>query len=364
MAPRASLCIEGTMPAVTEVLILDARQPDPAGIARAAGILKAGGLVAFPTETVYGLGAHALDAGAVTRLFAAKGRPAADPLIVHVHHVDALAALTTGVPSTATALATRFWPGPLTMVLHRSGVVPGEVTAGLDTVAIRVPAHPIAHALITASAVPIAAPSANLFSRPSPTRAEHVLQDLDGRIDLVIDGGPTPVGVESTVIDLTGSIPTILRPGAVTLEMIRAVLPDARLAEHAPNESAGGMKSPGLLTRHYSPRAPLTLYEGRSDRVVARMAADAGAAIVRGQRVGIVAADEDEFQESTAVLIVRIGPESEPSTLAANLYSALRTLDAAAVDMIFARTFREPSGLTVAVHDRLRRAAAGQVVKV
>jgi len=364
MAPRASLCIEGTMPAVTEVLILDARQPDPVGIARAAGILRSGGLVAFPTETVYGLGAHALDADAVTRLFAAKGRPAEDPLIVHVHHVDALAALTTGVPDTATALASRFWPGPLTMVLQRSGVVPREVTAGLDTVAIRVPAHPIAHALITASAVPIAAPSANLFSRPSPTRAEHVLQDLDGRIDLVIDGGPTPVGVESTVIDLTGSIPTILRPGAVTLEMIRAVLPDARLAEHAPNESAGGMKSPGLLTRHYSPRAPLTLYEGRSDRVVARMAADAGAAIVRGQRVGIVAADEDEFQESTAVLIVRIGPESEPSTLAANLYSALRTLDAAAVDMIFARTFREPSGLTVAVHDRLRRAAAGQVVKV
>src|SRR5688500_1390470 len=163
MATRASLCNEGTMPAVTEVLILDARQPDPAGIARAAGILRAGGLVAFPTETVYGLGAHALDAEAVRRVFAAKGRPAEDPLIVHVHHVDALAALTTGVPDTATALASRFWPGPLTMVLHRAGVVPREVTAGLDTVAIRVPAHPIAHALMTASAVPIAAPSANLF---------------------------------------------------------------------------------------------------------------------------------------------------------------------------------------------------------
>jgi L-threonylcarbamoyladenylate synthase len=357
------MCIEGTMPTVTEVLILDARQPDPAGIARAADILRAGGLVAFPTETVYGLGAHALDADAVRRVFAAKGRPPEDPLIVHVHHVDALAALTTGVPATATALASRFWPGPLTMVLHRSGVVPGEVTAGLDTVAIRVPAHPIAHTLITASAVPIAAPSANLFSRPSPTRAEHVLQDLDGRIDLVIDGGPTTVGLESTVIDLTGPIPTILRPGAVTLEMIRMVLPDARLRKQESGEPGGSMKSPGLLTRHYSPRAPLTLYEGSSDRVLARMTGDAAEVIASGRRVGIVAADEDKLTDLPA-LIVRIGREQEPAALAANLYNALRTLDTAGVDVIFARTFADRSGLTVAVHDRLRRAAAGHVVRV
>jgi L-threonylcarbamoyladenylate synthase len=352
------------MPTVTEVLILDARRPDPAGIARAADILRAGGLVAFPTETVYGLGAHALDAGAVRRLFTAKGRPAEDPLIVHVHHVDAVAALTTGIPNMATALASRFWPGPLTMVLHRSGVVPREVTAGLETVAIRVPSHPIAHALIMAAAIPIAAPSANLFSRPSPTRAEHVLEDLDGRVDLVIDGGPTTVGLESTVIDLTGSLPTILRPGAVTLEMIRMVLPDVRLRERASSEPAGGMKSPGLLTRHYSPRAPLTLYEGSSARAIARMAADAGDAIARGQRVGIVAADEDELPDSLALLIVRIGRESEPSTLATNLYRALRTLDAAGVDLILVRTFGGQSGLTVAIHDRLRRAAAGRTVRV
>ena len=366
MATRASLCIEGTMAPVTEVLILDARRPDPAGIARAAGILRAGGLVAFPTETVYGLGAYALDADAVTRVFAAKGRPAADPLIVHVHHIGALAALTTRVPDTATALASRFWPGPLTMVLHRSDVVPREVTAGLDTVAIRVPAHPIAHALITAAAVPIAAPSANLFSRPSPTRAEHVLQDLKGRIDLVIDGGPTTVGLESTVIDLTDSIPTVLRPGAVTLEMIRMVLPDARLAEQGPSEPAGGLKSPGLLTRHYSPRAPLTLYEGISARVIARVAVDARAAIARGQRVGIVAADEDDLSEAShdALRVIRLGPERNVAALAANLYNALRTLDAAGVDLILARTFADQSGLTVAIHDRLRRAAAGRIVQV
>ena len=353
-----------TMPAVTEVLILDAGQPDPAGIARAADILRAGCLVAFPTETVYGLGVHALDPDAVTRLFAAKGRPAEDPLIVHVHNVDALAALTTGVPDSATALASRFWPGPLTMVLGRSSVVPREVTAGLETVAIRIPAHPIAHSLIVASAIPIAAPSANLFSRPSPTRAEHVLEDLDGRIDLVIDGGPTTVGLESTVIDLTESIPTILRPGSVTLEMIRMVLPDARLKEQARREPAGGMRSPGLLTRHYSPRAPLMLYEGSPARVITRMAADAGEAMARGQRVGIVAADEDELPDSAAALIIRIGRESEPSRLAANLYNALRTLDSAGVDVIFARMFADRSGLIVAVHDRLRRAAAGKVVRV
>jgi L-threonylcarbamoyladenylate synthase len=354
------------MATVTEVLILDASQPDPAGIARAAGILKGGGLVAFPTETVYGLGVHALDADAVAHLFTAKGRPANDPLIVHVHHFDALAALTAAVPDTARALASRFWPGPLTMVLQRSAVVPREVTAGLDTVAIRVPAHPIAHALITAAAIPIAAPSANLFSRPSPTRADHVLQDLDGRIDLVIDGGPTTVGLESTVIDLTGTIPTILRPGAVTLEMIRMVLPEARLGEQAATEPAGGMKSPGLLTRHYSPRAPLTLYEGAAARVIAKMVADARAAIARGLRVGIVAADEDDWSGASheALHVIRLGPERDVAALAANLYNVLRTLDATAVDLILARTFEDQSGLTVAIHDRLRRAAAGRTVRV
>src|SRR5687767_563831 len=212
-------------PIVTEVLTLDPRHPDPEGIARAAAVLSRGGLVAFPTETVYGLGAHALDSAAVRRIFDAKGRPAEDPLIVHVHDIYALNELTEDRPHGVEVLASRFWPGPLTMVMRRSRAVPPEVTAGLDTVAIRIPAHPIAHALISAAAIPIAAPSANLFSRPSPTRAAHVLEDLDGRIDLVIDGGAATVGVESTVIDLTAATPAILRPGAVTAEMIEAVLP-------------------------------------------------------------------------------------------------------------------------------------------
>jgi L-threonylcarbamoyladenylate synthase len=351
------------MHAVTDILKLDPRDPDAAGIERAAAILRAGGLVAFPTETVYGLGAHALDRAAVLRLFTAKGRPSNDPLIVHIHDLDALHALVVDVPPAATALAARFWPGPLTMVLRRSAAVPLEVTAGLETVAVRIPAHPIARSLIETAGIPVAAPSANLFSRPSPTRAEHVLEDLNGRIDLVIDGGPTTVGVESTVIDLSGAVPTILRPGAVTLEMVRSVLPDARLRTTA-SEHDGAMKSPGLLARHYAPRAPLTLYNGAASLVVARIAADAAAAIAEGRRVGIVATDEDKFFDlrNDALHIVRLGPEEDTALLAANLYSALRTLDAAAVDMIFARTFREESGLTTAIHDRLRRAAAGRIV--
>lgn len=352
---------------MTELLTLDARAPDPAGIARAADVLRAGGLVAFPTETVYGLGAHALDPAAVRRIFAAKDRPAEDPLIVHVHSATALATLSADVPPFASALAERFWPGPLTMVVRRAAVVPKEVTAGLDTVAIRVPAHPIAHALISAAGIPVAAPSANLFSRPSPTRAEHVLQDLDGRIDLLIDGGPTTVGVESTVIDLTGSAPTILRPGAVTLEMIRTVVPGAQLQGQATSDPSGGMKSPGLLLRHYSPRAPLTLYEGATNQVTAKMAADAAAAIARGQRVGILAADEDAFPDFpiNVVRVARLGSERNTAALATNLYNALRTLDAAGVDVILARTFEDqPGGLTVAIHDRLRRASADRIVHV
>jgi L-threonylcarbamoyladenylate synthase len=351
---------------MTEVLSLDAHKPDPAGIARAAAVLRAGGLVAFPTETVYGLGAHAMDPDAVRRIFTAKQRPAEDPLIVHVHDVNLVARLTDGVPPIVDVLASRFWPGPLTIVLRRAAAVPLEVTAGLDTVAVRIPAHPIARALIKAAEIPVAAPSANLFSRPSPTRAAHVLEDLDGRIDMVIDGGPTTVGVESTVIDLTTSPPRILRPGAITLEMIRAVLPDASIRPSRGDEShGGGMKSPGLLSRHYSPRAPLTLYEGPASAVVARMSADAAEAIARGSRVGFIAAAEDAAPSpSDSLRVIQLGRGRDYDALAANLYHALRSLDAAGVDLILVRDFGDSSGLSPAIHDRLSRAAAGRIVRV
>lgn len=349
---------------VTEVLTLDPRHPAADGIERGAAILRRGGLVAFPTETVYGLGADALNAAAVRRIFEAKGRPAEDPVIVHIHDFHALAALAVDVPFSVTALASRFWPGPLTMVLRRSRAVPSEVTAGLDTVAIRVPAHPVARALIAAAGIPVAAPSANLFSRPSPTRAAHVLEDLDDRIDLLIDGGPTTVGVESTVLDLSGPVPAILRPGAVTMEMIRSLLPNVTLRSTSVPEAGIAMKSPGLLSRHYSPRAEMTLYEGPTPSVLERIIEDATDSITKARRVGILVADEDDpGRYPAAVRVMRLGHETDHETLAANLYNALRTLDAEGVDVILARTFADESGLATAIHDRLRRAAS-RIVRV
>ena len=328
---------------MTTVLRLTPNRPEPDAIAAAAARLRDGGLVAFPTETVYGLGVAALDAAAVRRLFAAKGRPADDPLIVHVADASGLSALVAEQPAIVDALAARFWPGPLTIVLRRSALVPNEVTAGLDTVAVRVPAHPVAQALLVAAGIPVAAPSANLFSRPSPTRASHVLEDLDGRIDMVLDGGPTQVGVESTVLDLSGGVPEVLRPGAVTLEMLRPLLPDVRA--RAASGAAGPQRSPGLLDRHYSPRAPLTLYEGPVDAVLARIRLDVQAAEAAGRHVGLLVPDDDA------------------SATAVRLYATLRELDANGVDEIYARLPPVSDGLSDAVADRLRRAAAGRVVR-
>ena len=240
-------------------------------------------------------------------------------------------------------------------MLPRSGAVPDEVTAGLSTVAIRVPRHPVALALIAAAGVPVAAPSANLFSRPSPTTAAHVLEDLETRIDIVVDGGPTSVGVESTVLDLSGEVPTILRPGAITREMLLALLPRVDLG--AGPLDGGAMPSPGMLAKHYSPRAPLTLYDGVADAIVARIRADAAAAIAAGRSVGIIAADEDRIVVGQ---VVRVGPLDRPDIVATRLYAALRELDAAGVDMILARQFPADAGLGGAVRDRLRRAAAGR----
>jgi L-threonylcarbamoyladenylate synthase len=357
---------------MTELIEVDPASPEPEAIARAAACLRHGGLVAFPTETVYGLGAHALDRAAVRRLFAAKGRPANDPLIVHVTALADVTPLVSTVPASVQALATRFWPGPLTLVLPRSAAVPDEVTAGLNTVGVRVPAHPIARALIAAAGVPVAAPSANLFSRPSPTRAEHVLQDLDGRIDMVVDGGPTLVGVESTVLDLSSDVPTILRPGAVTLEMLREVLPRVEVRQRSA-ETASVMPSPGLLSKHYAPRAPLTLYEGEAAAVADRITVDARTALLAGKAVGVIAADEDVIGGleggpdgpplRASLRVVRIGPARQLGIVASRLYAVLRELDAAEVDVILARAFPSDDGLGLAVQDRLRR-AAGRIVSV
>jgi L-threonylcarbamoyladenylate synthase len=348
---------------VTDVLRVDAIDPDPASIARAATCLRAGGLVAFPTETVYGLGVHALDSAAVLRLFEAKQRPLNDPLIVHVVSLEEARPLVAEIPDAARAVAARFWPGPLTMVLRRSGLVPDGVTAGLDTVGVRVPSHPVARALIAAAGIPVAAPSANLFSRPSPTRADHVLEDLAGRIDLLLDGGPTAVGLESTVLDLSRDVPRILRPGAVTAGMLRGVL--ARVEEHGGADRGEPIRSPGLLPTHYAPRTPLTLYEGARDAVIERLAEATLAAIAGGQRVGLIIAtgDRDAVRAAlgvrgSAVHLCALAAEQDPDGIASRLYVALRELDNAGVDAIFARSFPADTGLGAAVQDRLRRAAS------
>ena len=348
---------------MTEVLRVDPVTPDPLVIARAAARLRDGGLVAFPTETVYGLGVHALDREAVVRLFAAKGRPANDPLIVHVTTLDDLARLVAHVTPDVPLLAARFWPGPLTIVLPRSLAVPDEVTAGLDTVAVRMPSHPVARALIDAARIPIAAPSANLFSRPSPTDAAHVLADLNHRIDMVLDAGPTQVGVESTVLDLSQDPPVVLRPGAVSLDMLRAVLPGVTMrTESAPDSAA--LPSPGLLSKHYSPRTPVTLYEGDPSTALATMAREARTLVNAGKAIAILAFAEDVGRAAQLhVRVVPLGRESEPAEVAARLYAALRECDELGVDGILCRILTTDHPLSPAIRDRLRRAAAGRIVQ-
>jgi L-threonylcarbamoyladenylate synthase len=333
---------------------------DAAGIAAAAAILRAGGLVAFPTETVYGLGAHALDATAARGIFEAKGRPADDPLIVHLASAERVHDVAHLDPR-AVALARRFWPGPLTLVLPKREHVPAIVTAGLATVAVRVPSHPVARALLDVADLPIAAPSANLFGRPSPTRAEHVLADLDGRIDAVLDGGPTDVGVESTIVDLSGAQPRLLRPGGLAAEAIEAEL-GVRLAwSSQPVE--GPQPAPGMLSAHYAPRTPLTLIVGPAEAARARLAAEVAAAVGRGQRVGVLAleGERDAFQANGSPLRVEVetlGAWDDPDRSARRLFDGLRALDVRGLDAIYVRELADPTvGLGRALADRLRRAA-------
>lgn len=325
----------------------------PENIARAAELLRRGGLVAFPTETVYGLGADALDAGAVARIFAAKERPAADPLIVHLGGFEQLPRVARAIPPAAQTLAKVFWPGPLTLVLPKQPHVPRLVTSGLDTVAVRVPDHPVAQALLAAAGVPIAAPSANRFGHTSPTTAQHVWHDLHGRIDVILDGGPTPVGVESTVVDASTSPVRILRPGGVTAEMLEAVIGPVTALPRAP-EAGQGLPSPGLLEKHYAPQAELVFVQGRD--ASRALAAELAAALAAGRVVGVLALDEDATELARAGAVVYpLG--ADLAAVARRLYAGLRWLDAQGVDVILCRD-AGTGGLGLAIRDRLTRAAA------
>jgi L-threonylcarbamoyladenylate synthase len=351
----------------TEVLRINAFEPEQHTIERAATLLRAGELVVFPTETVYGLGADGLQTSAVEGIFLAKNRPFSDPLILHIADENALAAITTSVPEEARRLAQVFWPGPLTLILPAAPRVPRLVTAGLSTVAVRMPRHPVAFALIRALGSPIAAPSANRFMHVSPTTAQHVLADLGGRVPLILDGGPCAVGVESTILDLCADAPRILRPGGVSLEELRTVLPQVqppqpRTATH--EDRAVAQKAPGQMLTHYAPSVPTLLFEGTVQEMRGAMLAEVQRRRENGERVGVLVADEDiaAFQESGAH-IYSLGSAAAPEQVAARLYAGLRTLEESGAQVILCRSF-EPRGLGLAVRDRLLKAAGGKVFLV
>lgn len=352
----------------TRVIQVDRDRPDPAAIEEAAAALKAGKLVVFPTETVYGLGAHALDPEAVQKIFDAKERPANDPLIVHIAHIGQVNQCAIGMPVAARKLGLSFWAGPLTLILKKKPAVPDLVTAGLDSVALRVPAHRVARALMEMAGVPVAAPSANRFSRPSPTTAAHVLEDLDGRVDLILDGGATDIGLESTIVDFTVDPPVIRRPGGLTFEQIHSLVPELVAAETLaqPDEP---QVAPGQLLRHYAPRAPLTLYEGAGHAVIERVAADARSLVAQGSRVGILAPEEDLSALAPAIaavasvgkiLVQPIGSRADLERSARELFAAIRTLDSTGVESILAIS-PGTEGLARAIRDRLMRAADGRI---
>ena len=326
-------------------------QADEASIRRAAALLRAGELVAFPTETVYGLGADALNGEAAARIFAAKGRPADNPLIAHIAGESGLAGLIAGEPcACARKLMRAFWPGPMTLIFPKSPRVPREVTAGLDTVAVRMPSHPVARALICAAHTPIAAPSANRSGRPSPTTAAHVLEDMEGRIPLILDGGPCEVGLESTVVDVTGARPRILRPGGVTLEMLEGVVGDVDVDEGVLHQLQAGSqaRSPGMKYKHYAPKGEVTIVTGpRAAQEIARLydAADGRAAILAFSQA-----------DYGARRVYRL--KNAPG----ELFAALRQLDEDGMETIYAEDV-PTTGVGLAVMNRLMRAAAFRVVE-
>jgi L-threonylcarbamoyladenylate synthase len=349
----------------TIVLKVHPERPEPEKIRIAAQVIRDGGLVAFPTETVYGLGANALDDRAALRIFEAKKRPADNPLIVHIANNDDINLLAERLPKEVEMLTDNFWPGPLTLLVPKSELVPDTTTAGLATVAIRMPSHPVARALIAEADVPIAAPSANLAGRPSPTTAKHVLDDLSGRIDIVIDGGAVGFGVESTVLDLTAKVPTVLRPGPVTVEKLSQVLGEVEVHRVAKAEAPTEVvvaRAPGMKHKHYAPKAEVTVIEGSLEGMVSKIQELAGEHERAGKKVGIMATSETANRYRADVVKV-VGARQRPKTVAKNLFKALRGFDEEGVEVVLAEGL-EPTGIGLAVMNRLRKAAGHNIVRV
>ncbi len=348
----------------TLILKVNPRKPGIKKVQVAAGIIRKGGLVAFPTETVYGLGADALNSKAVLALFEAKKRPLDNPPIVHVENISDVYGLAKQVPPKAERLMKRFWPGPLTLVFKRSEKVPDVTVAGLETIAIRMPQHAVALALIKESNCPIAAPSANLAGKPSPTSAKHVFDDLNGRIDAILDGGPTRIGVESTVLDLSVDPPQVLRPGGTSLEALRRVLGDVKLHPFAVAEKELPIektRSPGMKHKHYAPNAEVIVVEGAIPAVIAKVKELAESYRLKGVKVGVLATDET-LAAYRADVVKSLGSRFNLDAIAQNLFSLLREFDVEGVGVIIAEGV-PTEGLGLAVMNRLRKASGYNIVK-
>lgn len=346
----------------TKRIIIDKENIDSALIDEAGKIIRAGGLVAFPTETVYGLGADAENPEASRRIYSAKGRPSDNPLIVHISDFSQLEEIAAELPADAKRLSDAFWPGPMTLIVRKNDRIPAETTGGLDTVAVRMPSHPIALKLIEQSRRLIAAPSANASGRPSPTRADHVWEDLAGRIDMVIDGGEVSLGLESTIIDLSEGTPTILRPGFITPEMISGVTGDVSIDRGLRAGSDVRPKAPGMKYRHYAPRGRLIIVEGDHDKVVSKIKELAGDSADQGYRTAVICTEESASEYETANTHI-IGRRSDEESIAHNLFAVLRSMDDEGIEYIYSEGFSD-SGIGSAIMNRLLKAAGHQVIEV
>ena len=344
---------------------IDENNIDDALIRQAGDIIRAGGLVAFPTETVYGLGGDALNSEASEKIYAAKGRPSDNPLIVHIYRLEDLYRIADKVSENALKLADRFWPGPLTMIFKKKRSVPMETTGGLDTVAVRMPDNRIAAEFIKASGGFIAAPSANLSGRPSPTGAKHVIEDMDGRIEMIIDGGASVIGLESTIVDMTGDVPMILRPGYINGDMVKQVCGSVDYDPAVFGETAEGVKprAPGMKYRHYAPKGELTIVKGDQSDVIGYIRKHLEEALGQGRRVGIIATDETIGNYTDAQLLISMGKRDDEDSIARRLYSGLRECDDKDIDVIYSEDFDTPR-IGQAIMNRLIKAAGHNIVNV
>lgn len=352
----------------TIIMNIDAENIDDGSIEKCAEILKAGGIVAFPTETVYGLGADALNPEAIKKIFVAKGRPPDNPLIIHISKIEDILPLVMEIPDKAYDVMKKFWPGPLTIIFRKSNIVPHETSGGLSTIAIRMPNHPIAIRLIEKSGIPIAAPSANISGKPSPTRAEHVMEDLMGRVDAIIVGGDCNIGVESTVLDMTDEMPVILRPGVISREMLGKVLGEVFV--NSPEESFNETeeKFSGIDTKyvHYSPDAEMIVVQGDLDNIVAEINELRTKYEKKGKKAGIICTDETEnrYKKIAGKTIIKsLGSRKHPQTIAADLFKILREFDKTDVEIILCESVDDMK-IGQVIMDRLKKAARGHIINV